>query len=129
MKKTDKKEITVNVRKDRYRGSYRISGLKTPNRYCYLCPSMYEKIIGAEVVGKVKFILRKIKGKASNYVFPFRFDGGALESYYIEEGELSYAWNYLKYDELLGEAINIRLLKRWAGKSMFSIEMEYEVEI
>jgi len=123
----NKRDITVNILK--CPNGYRMSSPENPSRSCYLCSSMYEKIIGEEVVGEVTFIFRKIKGIAEEYVFPFRFNDGALESHYIEDKDDKYAWNYLKYDDLLGVAINIELLKKWVGKSMFSIEMEYEIEI
>jgi len=122
----DKFEITVNIEYKENIEGYRMSDLKNPNRYCDLCEGMYKKLIGKKVLGKVTFILKKIKGEATDYIFPFRIsDGLVFEDLEYHDGK---RWDYLKTERLLGKAIDIKLFKRWLGKSKFSIEVEYEID-
>jgi len=110
--------FTVNVEKNRY-GSYSVSAPASVNTVCVLCRDVYERAIGKDVVGEVTFILRKIKGKAEDYIFPFRIRKEDLE---IRE---KHGWGYAKCLDWLADAIDADELSEWAGKSKFSIEMEW----
>ena len=112
-------KITVNVKFDEERDEYVMSKLESTRHNCTLCRKTYEQVIGKEVVGKVTFILRKIKGKATDYISPFSIRKDAL---HIHDGR---KWYYAKYLEILERAMDVKELKKWAGKSMFSVEMEY----
>ena len=120
-------KATVKVVFDCDEGEYEMSKLESPNNVCLLCQEVYDEVIGEEVVGEVTFILRKIKGRATDYVSPFRITAGKNSEY----GELALEihngtkWYYAKYLNMLGHAIDAIELKKWAGRNMFSIEMEY----
>jgi len=116
-------KITVNVKFDGC--EYIVSKIGSPKidkrnwDICHLCRETYEEVIGKEVVGEVTFILRKIKGKATDYINPFRFSTNSLQ---IHDGE---EWDYAKTREILSLAIDMKKLSKWAKKEMFSIETEY----
>lgn len=112
-------KVTVNVRFDEDYDEYIMTELESPVGEATLCREVYEEVIGEEVVGKVTFILRKIKGKATDYISPFSIREDSL---HIHNGR---KWYYAKYLEILEHAIDVKKLKKWAGKGMFSIEMEY----
>ena len=109
-------KVTLSVEFDVILEEYRIS---SPMGYCHLCRETYRKVIGREVTGDVTFILRKIKGKCSGYIYPFRIKGDNL--FMHNDGK----WEYSKWLGLLGQVLNRKELEDWAGKSMFSIEMEW----
>jgi len=111
-------KITLNVSYNTTSQAYEISKPGSPSQRCYLCRSTYRRVVGREVVGKVTFILRKIKGKARDYIFPFRIFTDDLEMH-------EYFWLYQKAGGLLWDAFDFKKLKKWAGKSMFSIEVEW----
>lgn len=111
-------KITVGVKYDKRWHDYDIFKLSSPDKCCRLCKSVYEEVIGKEVVGKVTFILRKIDGKAKDYIHPFRIRNSSLE---IHQGY----WYYGQCLSYLKDAFDSQKLKKWAGTSKFSIEMEW----
>ncbi len=112
-------KITLNVRYEDECHEYTVSKPGSPGDYCDLCGDEYEDIIGSEVVGDVTFILRKIKGNAKDYVHPFSIRGANLMAH---DGK---QWEYMKTMALLSYALDTKALRKWAGKSMFAIEMEW----
>ena len=114
-------KVTVNVRFDEDYDEYIMTEPESTDSYreATLCREVYEEVIGEEVVGEVTFILRKIKGKATDYISPFSIRKDAL---HIHDGR---KWYYAKYLEILERAMDVKELKKWAGKSIFSVEMEY----
>jgi len=117
-------KITVNIEYDANLKEY---AAITPKGTFHLCKDEYEELIGKEVVGEVDFILRKIKGNAADYINPFKFS----EIYYEDESLLVHyynRWHYQKDVRLLNRAIDTKALLKWAGRRMFSIEVEYYKE-
>jgi len=115
-------KIITNVEFDEDYNEYIMSDLEHSRRHCYLCRNMYEKLIGKEVTGKVTFILKKIKGRANNYFFPFSIKEDNLMVHYGTH------WMYAKTLDLLEDVMDREMLQKWIGRSMFSIEVEYEIE-
>ena len=101
-----------------FNGEYFVCN-SSSKRMCWLCKEDYEMIVGKEVVGNVTFILHRLKGRARGYIFPFRFRDTDLE---VHNG---YKWDYAKSLEMFQMAFNTDEAVAWAGKSMFSIEMEW----
>lgn len=112
---------TVNIVFSECSQEYKMYELNTTAHRCTFCKDTYEEVVGKEVVGEVTFILRKIQGRAKDYVFPLRYKkiSDRLE---FHDGE---TWEYAKYIELLGWVIDAEKFRKWAGRSMLSLEMEY----
>lgn len=108
-------KVTVGIKKTR--SGYDVYNLRT-KKSCWLCGNRYEMVIGKEVLGKVTFVMRKIN-RAGDYIFPFRIFGDDLE---IRYGR---TWDYAKSMGFLNDVFDIDKLKEWAGKSNFSVEMEF----
>lgn len=113
-------------------GFYDLKVNKTSKGACGLCSFIYNRVMGEDAVGKITFQLTRVTGKANDYKLPFRIrqdEDGDFElqihdniDYNTGESSPKDAWQYAKYLSLLKHVIDIKKLKKWAGKSKFLIK-------
>jgi hypothetical protein len=117
--------IKTIVKKDEDFSGYNLINPKYSFQTCHLCEEMYNDIVGKEVVGNVTFILKKIKGKPTDYINPFRIvrdDCCSEDVLQVHDGK---TWEYAKWIYLMDEVIDIEQITEWAGEDMFALEMEW----